>query len=396
METKHKKILFISHEANLSGAPILLLNLLKNLKNKTNIEIDVLLIKDGVLYQDFAKIANSVFLLHPKPIKNNIFGRNLLRIKNLFFSPKKGNNPFEKIGKTIISNNYDLIFANTIASLNVLFEFQKHNKNCVIAIHELSFALESIMSKEEIIDKIKKIKYVIAGSKAVSDNLIQNYSVEENKITTIHSFVEKNIAIKSDKATLREKLGICDDELIIGIASSQELRKGTDLVPQLVKKIIQKKPNLKFKLINLGGNENNAFLRSTMLDAKKLEVEDYIIFDNHTSTSNDYINLYDIFLLLSREDPFPLVMLTAAQLKKPIIAFKNSGGAEEFLQNGNGILIPYLDLDTFANEIISLSESPDRMKKYGIQIKNHLENNFSEEIITNRYIDFLEKISENN
>ena len=396
MDTKIKKILFISHEASLSGAPILLLNLLKNIKTKTNISFDVLLIKDGNLYEDFAKIADHVFLLNPKPVQKSFVERNILRIKNILFPQKSAKNSIEKISEKIRSANYDLIYGNTVASLNLLFDLQKKHPNCVIAIHELSFALESLMEKNLIIEKMNTIKHIIAGSKAVADNLINNYHIEEKKIKIIHSFVEKDTAIQTDKSTLKEKLGITADELIIGIASSQELRKGTDLVPPLVKKISQKKPDLKFKFINLGGDVKNSFLRSSKLDTKKLGIEDYIIYINHTDVSYDYINLFDIFLLLSREDPFPLVMLTAAQLEKPIIAFKDSGGAEEFLENGRGIIVPYLDIDAFAEEIITLSENPDRMKELGGLIKTHLENNYSEEIIFNKNITFLENISEHN
>lgn len=396
MNTKPNKILFISHEASLSGAPILLLNLLKNLKGKTDLTFDVLLMNEGELFQDFAKTADHVFSLNSKPLKKNYIHRKILRLKNIFFSQNTPNENFRKVLKKILSNNYDLIYGNTIASLDMVFELQKKHSNCVIAIHELSFALETIKDKNQIIEKINKIKYIIAGSKAVADNLIQNYKVKDNKIEIIHSFVEKDPIVKTNKLVLKEELGISVENLILGIASSQELRKGTDLVPMLVKKIIQKKPNLKFKFINLGGNKNNSFLRTSRLDAKKLGVEDYIVYIDHTNASNDYINLFDIFLLLSREDPFPLVMLTAAQLEKPIIAFKNSGGAEEFLQNDNGILVPYLDIDSVAEQIIDLSENPEKMKDLGRLIRQHLENNYSEEIIIHKNIAFLEKILEKN
>lgn len=58
----------------------------------------------------FCKDCQLSIFIASQAYKKQYFGRNLLRIKNLFFSPKKGNNPFEKIGKTIISNQIMTLF----------------------------------------------------------------------------------------------------------------------------------------------------------------------------------------------------------------------------------------------------------------------------------------------
>jgi len=51
-----RKILFISHEASRTGAPLILLHLLKWLnKNTENLQFDVLLIKRGAMADDFRK-----------------------------------------------------------------------------------------------------------------------------------------------------------------------------------------------------------------------------------------------------------------------------------------------------------------------------------------------------
>lgn len=155
--------------------------------------------KDGELSQDFINTANHVYFLNLKTHKKKFINKNILRLKNILFSKDKKRESYRKIFNKILSNNYELIYGNTIASLDILFEFQKENLNCVIAIHELSYALETIKDRNQIIEKINKIKHIVAGSKAVAENLIENYKVEENKINIIHSFIEKNILIKTKK-----------------------------------------------------------------------------------------------------------------------------------------------------------------------------------------------------
>ncbi|MCS3867860.1 hypothetical protein J3D55_000776 [Chryseobacterium ginsenosidimutans] len=338
---KNKKILFISHEASLSGAPILVLDLIKRLKQeKENYIIDVLLIRGGELYEEFAKVSNNIVVAHYHLQSFSFLQRNLKRVQSIVFRKKETQqDKINKVTTTLLQNEYDLVYGNTMESLIWTLPFYKKGIPTIVAIHELSFGIESTYPKEFILENISNITKIIAGSQAVADNLIAKYNADPQKVNTVHSFVDTLLTIEKDKGSLKNELNIKKEELIIGIASSQELRKGTDMVPMLVQKIKQK-TDLNFKFINLGGNSKSPAVRCAKLDAEKLEVENNMIFIDHNKTPNDYINLFDIFLLMSREDPFPLVMLTAAKLKKPIVAFEKSGGAVEFLENGHGVSCP--------------------------------------------------------
>ncbi|SIQ04527.1 Glycosyltransferase involved in cell wall bisynthesis [Chryseobacterium sp. RU37D] len=388
-----KKILFISHEASLSGAPILVLDLIKRLKQeKENYIIDVLLIRGGELYEEFAKVSNLIVVAHYHLQSFSFLKRNLKRVQSLIF--KKTETQQDKINKitsALLENKYDLVYGNTMESLIWTLPFYRKNIPTIVAIHELSFGIESTYPKDFVLENISDITQIIAGSQAVADNLIAKYGADPKKINAIHSFVNTVLTIQKDKETLKKELCINNNELVIGIASSQELRKGTDMVPLLVQKIKQK-TDLNFKFVNLGGTSKSPAVRCAKLDAEKLGIENDIIFIDHNKTPNDYINLYDIFLLMSREDPFPLVMLTAAKLKKPIMAFEKSGGAVEFLDNDHGVLIPYLDLDKMASEVVRLMQEPDSREKYGEDIHTRLENDYSDKKLSGKIFTIIDSL----
>lgn len=390
-----KKILFISHEASLSGAPILALNLLKRLKKeRENYTIDVLLIRGGELYEDFAKISNNIVVAHYHLQSFSFLKRNLKRVESVIFKKKAETqqDKIDKITTMLLLNNYDLVYGNTMESLIWTLPFYKKNIPTIVAIHELSFGIESTYPKEFVLQNISNVTKIIAGSKAVGDNLVAKYGADVSKINVVHSFVDSVLTIQKDKESLIRELGIKSDDLIIGIASSQELRKGTDMVPLLVQKIRQK-TDLSFKFINLGGTSKSPAVRCAKLDSEKLGIENNLLFIDHNKTPNDYINLFDIFLLMSREDPFPLVMLTAAKLKKPIIAFEKSGGAVEFLENGHGILAPYLDLDVMADEVIKLMKDSNLRETYGKKIHQRLEEEFSDEKLTLDIFNLIDELA---
>jgi glycosyltransferase involved in cell wall biosynthesis len=58
-----------------------------------------------------------------------------------------------------------------------------------------------------------------------------------------------------------------------------------------------------------------------------------------------YFAAFDVFALVSREDPFPVVCLEAASLGKPIVCFNSSDGEKEFVENDCGFVVPDLDIE---------------------------------------------------
>jgi glycosyltransferase involved in cell wall biosynthesis len=88
----------------------------------------------------------------------------------------------------------------------------------------------------------------------------------------------------------------------------------------------------------------------------------------------------DGFLLTSRQDPFPLVMIEAAYLGKPIVSFP-SGGVSEFILDGMGAITEDISVRQLVakmrkimdGQIITDSEkSRERAKVFSV--KNGYEN----------------------
>ena len=65
----------------------------------------------------------------------------------------------------------------------------------------------------------------------------------------------------------------------------------------------------------------------------------------------DYFCAADVFAMVSREDPFPLVCLEAAALGKPILCFRDAGGMPEFVEDDAGFCVPFLDVEAMAEAI---------------------------------------------
>jgi glycosyltransferase involved in cell wall biosynthesis len=388
MEHKRANILLISHEASNSGAPILLLNKAKHLA-AIGQTFDVLLIRDGHLKASFEAVAKKVYTVDAL---SSFLAKTINRIKyRINRKTEDITAQTQRVFNALKSNQYDLVYGNSLATLHWMLPFKQKGIKCICAIHELTLSVESIYSKAYVQENINKIDVIVAGSQSVGDNLIARYGADKEKVTVIHSFVDGELKINQSPAIVKQALDIQEGQIVFGLASSQELRKGTDLVPLLVKEIVKQAPELDFVFINLGGQEGNVFVRNAKLDAEKLQVLDKIKFINHTTQVDDYINIYDVFVMLSREDPFPLVTLTAAKLAKPIIAFQNSGGADEFLANDIGILVPYLDIQALAAQLIHLANKEADRKRLGTAAHTALLSKYAKDIAVEKLVNLIDK-----
>ena len=63
----------------------------------------------------------------------------------------------------------------------------------------------------------------------------------------------------------------------------------------------------------------------------------------------------DLYLLTSREDPFPNVVLEALDTKVPVIGFKNAGGFGDVVTEQTGALVDYLNLPMMLEKYMNLS-----------------------------------------
>jgi glycosyltransferase involved in cell wall biosynthesis len=98
-----------------------------------------------------------------------------------------------------------------------------------------------------------------------------------------------------------------------------------------------------------------------------------VIFTGELENPFSVYKLFNLFLLTSREDPFPLVALESAWYHKPVICFDKGTGTAEFVKKGTGIISPYMDINTLADNIEKLRKDKLLLKKLGDKAHNLVE-----------------------
>jgi glycosyltransferase involved in cell wall biosynthesis len=371
------KILFIGHEASRTGAPIVLLNLLKWLKKNSDIEFETLISHNyghrGELISEFNKIAKTTLLSLDYENKTEKIIRFLLN-----------SNKFDRIKKDVSlyvkKKNFSLIYSNTVGNGHLLKHLFQLNIPIILHLHELELIYN--LYPDVYKNSVSNCSEIIAASNAVKLFLEATFRQSLPEINVVHEFIEyqniTNTQIEEKRRKVREELGIKKNEILVCGSGTVDLRKGADLFVQVAYKVIQKKEHIKFLWL---GQFTDPWLKEVVkYDLLKLGVSEKVCFIGGRENSLDYFAASDIFLMTSREDTFPLVNIENALIGNPIICFDKSGGSIELVGDEGGIVVPYLNIDRMSSAIIELAENAEMRKRMGDFLKKKSLQNYLTEV----------------
>jgi len=385
-----KNILFISHDASRSGAPFVLLYFLRWLKKNTNVKFSVLLQNGGELEEEFKEVAPTY--VWNMSLLNSGYPRIIYYILKYTGLRKMASK--NRLLRLIKKENFDLIFANSIASSESIIGIKNMANIPVINfVHELENAIVDCCGIDTLKKASKFVDYYIGSSEPVIENLKRNHDISKDKIELVHDYIPASEFFKNkdsyNSANLREELGIPQSAFVVGASGTIEWRKGIDLYPQIAS-IAREKSSVPVYFIWIGGDKNSAEYERVAQDLKKMKLKNRVFFVEYKI---DYFSMIDAFILPSREDPYPLVCLQAAAFQKLIICFDSAGGMPEFVGKDCGFVVPYMDIEKAAEKIIYLAENRDIASEMGKNASKKVLEQHDVEKVSKKLLEIINKIS---
>ncbi len=328
-------IVFINHEESLTGAPKVLFKIAKFISER--FDIAVISNKEGSMSREFLKE----------------FGYKVIHPNQIYFNASKDN-----IARDVLLNlDPKIVYLNTIVNLEYAREAKKLNIPVILHVHELKEVFSIYLNKKEI-EEVKNLGDIfIVPSLAVRDYLISIGCLAE-KIVVLNEIIDIDEIIEKKTENINEvvsEIGKKDGQILVSASGTLTKRKGPDLFFEAYM-ILKKKYPGRFRFFWLGNAPGNP-----ELFFKDKQEEDFL-FLGEKKNPYPFINESDIFVLPSREDPFPLVVLEAIAMGKPVVVFKESGGAKDAIKNC-GVLAEKIDAVALAEKIEYLSNSPDLRQK---------------------------------
>jgi glycosyltransferase involved in cell wall biosynthesis len=352
------RLLFLSHDSSLSGAPLLLLNLIKLIKNKGIYEFSIVVKRGGKLDKVFLDAGDAI-ILKPENYQANklLVGKVRDYIHYLF-----------RLNAVIgLTKKSDLIFSNTITNGRLLRKL-RGKVPIITYVHELESVMRFFDIHRDTTLALQLSNALCSSTKAVTQNLETNHAVNKDCIFQLNYYFEPiSKALLNSKQDIRnsffQKYNIPPDKFyVVGIGSAV-LRKGIDLFIDMCGIVKDKDPGIHFIWIG-------DFLESDLKVKMEKKVALNNVHSNYTMTgfipsSPDLLLPFDILALTSREDPYPLVVIEAALLGIPTISFPGTGGMNDFIADDAGFIVDDLSAESMAKKILELKHNSLLIKEKG-------------------------------
>lgn len=213
---------------------------------------------------------------------------------------------------------------------------------------------------------------IIAQSDDMKDDLIKNINVKENKIIKINNPIDvsliQSLSMKEINLPFSNQF---KNVLAIGNLSK---RKGFDNLLQVFSYL--KNENINLYILGDGRDKEKLLKLKSQLGLNK------VFFLGKVTNPFPYLKKADLFILSSRYEGFPNVLLEAGICGTYSLANNCKGGINEIIESGiNGDILNIEDYKNFAKKIKKeLVKQKDTEK-----IKNSIKSRFSKEMIIYRY-----------
>jgi glycosyltransferase involved in cell wall biosynthesis len=374
-----KKILFISHDASRTGAPIALIIIIRELIRHLGVKADILLKETGPLVDEFKALGN-VFI-YPNQPRQSLTGRVVNKLLHLNLQKQK------RIVNFLKKEDYDLIYANTAASSDLLLEIVKGTESkAVLHVHELKIMIKHFCGQDAFFEASKQANKIFAVSGLVESMLINDFKIDSRKVIKVYEPVA-HLAQTDNKKSFNAPF------LVAG-SGTLDWRKGTDLFLAVIKHLNTTYPLNNISFIWVGGDFTKQEYDIIKNDLLMSNMTEKLIITGTVPNPRSYFQNANAFLLTSREDPFPLVCLENAYEGNPILCFKQSTGISEFIDTSNGLAVDFMDISALAAEVYKLSTEWEYYKAKSDNIRN-LSANFSPSLVCKPIIEGIMEVMKN-
>jgi UDP-glucose:(heptosyl)LPS alpha-1,3-glucosyltransferase len=188
--------------------------------------------------------------------------------------------------------------------------------------------------EDELIHGVDK-PMVVSLSDYVSGMILRNYAHISGQLVKLFNGTDLGkfdpAAHAGGRDTVRKQFGIPRDAVVALMIAQHFERKGLAEVIAAVAKMGEKAP-----VVLVVGKDDPARMQVV---AKKLGVEEKIIFAGQTSSSADFYAASDFFVLPTRHDSCSLVVLEALAMAVPVISTVFNGACEIMREGEHGFVL---------------------------------------------------------
>lgn len=346
-DSQHK-VLLLSHESSLTGAPRALLNMASCLK-KIGCHVVFWTMKDGPLRDEVTDLG----IEYKYPV--------------LCFSKETEDARFLDAACNYI-NHFDTVVLNTIVALPFIDMISRCTARKVCWIHDGSYGFRSW----SFLNDFPRLVEMFDLSLVVGDyakKIALSYAQGRGNLQNLFYYIDDNEGMTA-------MWPVADDEnkVKIVLAGTIEERKGhADVVKAL--SLLSSDVLNSISIIVVGACVSTALMaKMQSCSASCL----HILGPKSHDLLLSYFRGMDILLCPSTDDPMPIVCTEAMMFNKPVIVGSNTGTASFISHGQNGYVVQSGDPQSLANVISEVVLHRGELRDMGTSARKIFEDNFTE------------------
>jgi glycosyltransferase involved in cell wall biosynthesis len=357
------RTLFIGHDASRTGAPLLLLWWLRWLRERNALDGNLWLARSGPLEPDYRAILPvtdmSKTLLEPvAKVARRVFGAAFeARLREA------------DVRRRVRRSGFEAVWCNTAVNGQWVRFLSKAGIPIACNLHELPNTIHQTVGGDRFRSDHAQVDRWIACSQGVAQGAVQDFGIDPSRMEIVPEFHNSNErelhAAKAQRDRVRVELGLGASDFLVGMVGTLDRRKGADVFVRLVRDALKDDRYAKIHFIWVGGGELVDQNSYSLYDLAKIAPGTRCRLIAPREDTRPYLAAMDVFCLTSRVDPYPVAMLEAAAMGLPIVGFRGSGGVEDFVSKGCGVVVPYLDEAGMLEVLLGLSKAPVLCREYG-------------------------------
>lgn len=201
---------------------------------------------------------------------------------------------------------------------------------------------------------LRLVNYLVTGTKTVGEFYQKQFSLSRSKVEVIPNWVNlERFTVTDSKTTLRKKLGLPQDKKIVVFAHRLAPRKGADLLPGIVSAVVDEVPSVFFLVAGGGGGTLGDWLAKEF-SKRKLHEHVYLSSGIPNMELPDYLSAADLFIMPSRQEGFPRILIECMACGLPFVATNVGGTSDIVNKSQKKFLVPATDQRLFIDKSIEL------------------------------------------
>lgn len=232
---------------------------------------------------------------------------------------------------------------------------------------------------------LRPVHRVVCNS-AASVRMIENRFAPPEKIVLIHNGVD--IAAFGGCAARDPGQEATGGEIVIGTVANFREEKNYPFLLAAFERLLERYPRARLHCVGGG-----PLLEETRERARRMGIAERVVFTGYTEDVAGSLARMDLFVLCSRLEGFPNVLVQAMSMGIPVIA-SAVGGCLEIVEDGeDGLLFPAGDTDAFLRAVEHLLDDRGRAATMAAKGRAKVEREFSLPRMVEKYAKFYRELT---